>query len=126
GDFVKAAKDQAGKLNIGTIIAGSTQNLTAELFKSTAGVDVVIVPSKTSGEAVVSLLRNDVQMVIDFYAALRPTLTDKKIRALAWSGPKPSPAMPEIPAAIQTVPGFEVVSWNSLYAPAGTPRPVID
>ena len=73
-----------------------------------------------------SLLRDDVHMVIDFYAALRGTVTDGKARALAWSGPVPSPAMPEVPAAAQTVPGFEVVSWNSMSAPTGTPQGVID
>jgi tripartite-type tricarboxylate transporter receptor subunit TctC len=125
-DWVKAARDKPGTLNVGTITAGSTQHLTAELFKSTAGVDFVIVPSKTSGEAVVSLLRNDVHMVIDFYAALRGTVVDGKARALAWSGPVPSPALPDVPAAAQTVPGFEVVSWNSMSAPAGTPQPVLD
>ena len=83
-------------------------------------------PSRTSGEAVVALLRNDVQVVIDFYAALKPALSDNKTRALAWSGPQPSPALPNVPAAIGTVPGFEVVSWNSMYALAGTPQPVID
>ena len=83
-------------------------------------------PTKTSGEAVVSLLRDDVHMVIDFYAALRGTVVDGKARALAWSGPVPSPAMPEVPAAAQTVPGFEVISWNSMSAPAGTPQAVID
>ena len=109
-----------------TITAGSTQHLTSELFKSSANLNFVIVPTKTSGEAVVSLLRDDVHMVIDFYAALRGTVVDGKARALAWSGPTPSPAMPEIPAAAQTVPGFEVVSWNSMSAPAGTPQAVID
>ena len=125
-DWVNAARAQPGKLNVGTITAGSTQHLTAELFKSTANLNFVIVPTKTSGEAVVSLLRDDVHMVIDFYAALRGTVTDGKARALAWSGPVPSPAMPEVPAAAQTVPGFEVVSWNSMSAPAGTPQGVID
>ena len=125
-DWVKAARDKPGTLNIGTITAGSTQHLTAELFKSSADLNFVIVPSKTSGEAVVSLLRNDVHMVIDFYAALRGTVVDGKARALAWSGPTPSPAIPEIPAAAQTVSGFEVVSWNAMYAPAGTPQPVLD
>jgi tripartite-type tricarboxylate transporter receptor subunit TctC len=125
-DWIKAAKEKPGKLNIGTITAGSTQHLTAELFKSTAGLDFVIVPSRTTGEAVVALLRNDIDMVIDFYAALKPGLLDNKTRALAWSGPTPSPAMPEVPAAIKTVPGFEVVSWNAMYAPAGTPQAVID
>jgi tripartite-type tricarboxylate transporter receptor subunit TctC len=125
-DFVKACKDKPGKINVGTIAAGSTQHLTAELFKSTADVEFVIVPFKTTGEAVVGLLRNDVDMVIDFLAALKSGITDGKTRALAWTGPEPSPSMPEIPAAIKTVPGFEVVSWNAMYAPAGTPQAVID
>ncbi len=125
-DFVKTAKSRPGKINVGTIAAGSTQHLTAELFKSTAGLDFVIVPFKTTGEAVVGLLRNDVDMVIDFLAALRAGLSDGKTRALAWTGPTPSPSMPEIPAAIDTVPGFEVVSWNAMYVPVGTPQPVIN
>ena len=125
-DWVKAARAKPGALNIGTITAGSTQHLTAELFKSSANLNFVIVPSKTSGEAVVSLLRDDVHMVIDFYAAMRGTVVDGKARALAWSGPTPSPALPDVPAAAQTVPGFEVVSWNAMYAPAGTPQPVLD
>ena len=126
GDWVKAAREKPGTFNVGTITAGSTQHLTAELFKSSANLNFVIVPTKTSGEAVVSLLRNDVHMVIDFFAALRGTVVDGKARALAWSGPVPSPAMPEVPAAAATVPGFEVISWNAMYAPAGTPQPVID
>jgi tripartite-type tricarboxylate transporter receptor subunit TctC len=126
-EFIKAAKDKPGTLNVGTINPGSTQHLTAELFKSSAGINFVIVPFRTTGEAVVALLRNDVQMVADFYAGLRPGLTDNKTRALAWTGPKPSEALPNIPTAAQSgVPGFEVVSWNALYAPAGTPQAVID
>ena len=125
-DWIKAAKEKPGKLNVATITAGSTQHLTAELFKSTAGLDFVIVPSRTTGEAVVALLRNDVDMVIDFYAALKPGIQDNKTRALAWTGPTPSPAMPEVPSAIKAVPGFEVVSWNAMYAPAGTPQPIIE
>jgi len=125
-DFVKACKERPGKINVATIAAGSTQNLSAELFKSTAGVDFLIVPFKTTGEAVVGLLRNDVDMVIDFLAALNAGLSDGKTRALAWTGPTPSPSMPNVPAAIDTVPGFEVVSWNAMYVPAGTPQPIIE
>src|SRR5476649_335414 len=125
-DFIGSAKEKPGTLNVGTITPGSTQHLTAELFKSTAGIYFVIVPFRTTGEAVVALLRNDVQMVVDFYAALRPGLTDNKTRALAWTGPKPSAALPNVPTVAQSgVPGFEVVSWNAFYAPAGTPADVI-
>ncbi len=126
-DFIKAAKDKPGTLNIGTINPGSTQHLTSELFKSSAGINFVNVTFRTTGEAVIALLRNDVQMVIDFYAALKPGLSDNKTRALAWSGPTPSPALPNVPTVAQSgVPGFEVVSWNAFYAPAGTPPAVID
>ena len=125
-DFLKAARDKPGTLNIGTINVGGTQNLAAELFRSSAGVNVVIVPFRSSPEAVVALLRNDVQMVIDFYAALRPGLEDGKTRALAWSGAKPSPALPQVTTAREAgVNGYEVSSWNSLYAPAATPPEVI-
>ena len=71
GDFIKAAKANPGKLNIGTIAVGGTQNLGAELFKSMAGVNVLIVPFKTSPDIVVALLRNDVQMLIEFPPAVR-------------------------------------------------------
>ena len=126
-DFITAAKEKPGALNIGTINPGSTQHLTAELFKSSAGANVVIVPFRTTGEAVIGLLRNDVQLVIDFYAALKPGLSDNKTRPLAWTGPTPSPALPSIPTVAQSgVAGFEVVSWNALYAPTGTPPVAIE
>ena len=68
GDFIKAAKAQPGKLNIGTIAVGGTQNLGGELFKSLAGLNVQIVPYKNSPDIVVALLRNDVQMLVEFPA----------------------------------------------------------
>jgi tripartite-type tricarboxylate transporter receptor subunit TctC len=127
GDVLKAAKEKPGTLNVGTISPGSTQNLTAELFKTTAGLDFVIVPFRTTPEAIIALLRNDIHMVVDFYAALKSGVTDGKTRALAWGGSKPSEVMPNVPTVQQAgVPGFDVVSWNALYAPAGTPQAVID
>ena len=83
GDFLKAAKAQPGKLNIGTISLGGTQNLGAELFKIVAGLNVQIVPYKTSPDIVVALLRNDVQMMIDFPPAVQGQVNDGKVRILA-------------------------------------------
>ena len=85
GDFLKAAREKPGTLNVGTVNVGSTQNLTSELFKSMAGVDVVIVPFRGSPDVVVALLRNDIQLAVDFYAALKPTLDSGKARVLATS-----------------------------------------
>jgi len=127
GDFLKAAREKPGTLNIGTINVGSTQNLTAELFKSMANVDVVIVPFRGTPDVVIALLRGDVQMGIDFYAALKPSLDSGQARAVATGGAKRSLVLPNVPTVQEAgVAGFEVVAWNGLYAPAGVPQAVID
>jgi tripartite-type tricarboxylate transporter receptor subunit TctC len=127
-DFIKAAKAQPGKLNIGTIAVGGTQNLGAELFKSMAGLNVQIVPYKNSPDIVVALLRNDVQMQVDFPPAVQGQVNDGKIRTLATSSPRPSPlpTLKGVPTVDQAgVKGFEVISWNAVGAPKGTPKEVI-
>lgn len=127
GDFVKAARGKPGALNIGTINVGSTQHLAAELFKSMAGVNVVIVPFRGSPDVAVALLRNDVQMDIDFYAALKPTLQGGKARVIATSGAQRSPELPDVPTVQEAgVANFDVTAWNGLYAPVGTPDSVIE
>jgi len=126
-DFIKAAKASPGKLNIGTIAVGGTQNLGAELFKSMAGLNVQIVPYKNSPDIVVALLRNDVQMLVEFPPAVKGQVNDGKLRILATSSPKPSPLLPGVPTVAQAgVPGYEVISWNAVAAPKGTPKKVID
>lgn len=125
-DFISAARAKPGALNIGTINVGSTQNLTAELFKSMAKIDVAIVPFRATPDVIVALLRGDVQMAIDFYAPLKPSLDSGQAHAVATGGVKRSPALPAIPTVQEGgVAGFEVVAWNGLYAPTGTPAAVI-
>ena len=127
GDFLKAAKDKPGTLNLGSIVVGSTQNLTAQLFKSMSGADLVIVPFRTSPDELVALLRNDIQSEVEFYAAIAPSLQSGKARVLATSGTKRSPELPNVPTIAEAgVPNFDVTSWNALYAPAGTPQAVVD
>jgi tripartite-type tricarboxylate transporter receptor subunit TctC len=125
-DFVKAVREQPGKLNVGTITVGSTQNLGAELFKTAAEVNFQIVPYRNSPEALVALLRDDVQLVMDFHAALKSQLADQKIRALATSGPARSPSLPDIPTVQESgVRGYDVTSWNGLMSRSGTPPAVV-
>jgi len=127
GDFLSDARAKPGVLNVGTVNPGSTQHLTAELFKSTAGVNFVIVPFRTTPEAVIALLRNDIQMVIDFYAGLNAGLSDGKLRAVAWSAAQRSLALQGVPTVQEAgVANFNVSSWNALYAPSGTPPEVIE
>ncbi len=126
GEFIKAAKEKPGQLNVGTIAAGSSQNLGAELFKSVSGLDFVIVPFKTSGEVLVGLERNDVQMAAEFYAALRGGLDAKKFIPVATSGTKRGEYLPDAPTAKEAgVANFEVTSWNAIFAPAGTPADIV-
>lgn len=126
GDFIKAAKDKPGTLNVGTIAAGSSQNLGAELFKSTAGLNFVIVPFRNSGEVLIALERNDVQMAAEFYAALRSNIEAKKFIPVGTSGARKAEYMPGAPTVKEAGGGnFEVTSWNAIYAPAGTPPEVI-
>ena len=125
-DFIKAAKAKPGKLNIGTIAVGGTQNLGGELFKSIAGLDVQIVPYRTSPEIVVALLRNDMQLMVDFPPATQGQVNDGKLKILATSSPKRSPLMPSVPTADEAgAKGYEVISWNGVGAPKDTPKEVI-
>jgi tripartite-type tricarboxylate transporter receptor subunit TctC len=125
-DFMKAAREQPGKLNVGTINVGGTQNLAAELLKSSAGLNFQIIPYRGTPDVIVALLRNDVQLMVDFYAPMKPTLEDKKMRALATTGPQRSPFFTDVPTVAEAgAAGYEVTSWNGLFAPAGTPPEII-
>jgi tripartite-type tricarboxylate transporter receptor subunit TctC len=125
-DFIKAAREQPGKLNVGTINVGGTQNLAAELLKSLAGVNFQIIPYRGTPDVIVALLRNDVQLLVEFYAPIKSTLADKKIRAVASSGTQRSPFLPDVPTAAEAgVPGYEVTSWNGVFAPVGTPAEIL-
>src|SRR5882757_4853209 len=126
GDFIAAAKARPGALNVGTINIGSTQNLSAELFKTAAGIDFTIIPFRATPEAQISLLQGDIALLIDSYSSMKGNLADGKLRALASSGSARSQATPDL-ATVQAsgVTGYDVVSWNALFAPAGTPPEIV-
>ena len=126
-DVVKAAKEKPGKLNIGTINPGSTQNLAAELFKNVTGINVQIVPFRTSADMATALLRGDIDVMFEFFTAAHGLLSDKRAVALVSTGPKRSAYLPDVPTAVESgLKDFEVLSWNGLSVPAATPQAVID
>ena len=126
GDFIAAAKARPGALNVGTINIGSTQNLSAELFKTAAGIDFTIIPFRATPEAQISLMQGDVALLIDSYSSMKGNLADRKFRALASSGAVRSEATPEVATLQESgVAGYDVVSWNALFAPAGTPAEIV-
>jgi tripartite-type tricarboxylate transporter receptor subunit TctC len=127
GELVAFAKANPNKLNIGSINIGSTQNLAAELFKSSADIDAQVVPFKATPELIGALRGKQVDVGVEI---LGPTLTQIKagaFRALAVTGKKRSSVLPDVPTAVEAgVKGFQASSWNALAVPGKTPRPVID
>ena len=125
-DVIKAAKAKPGELNVGTINVGSTQNLAAQLFKSTAGVDVTIVPFRSSPDVLIALLRGDIQMAIENYTAVQSHIADKAVAAVSSSGLVRTTFLPDVPTVKEAGGGdFEARSWNAIFAPRGTPPEVI-
>ena len=125
-DFIAAAKARPGALNVGTINVGSTQNLSAELFKTAANIDFTIVPYRGTPEVEVSLLQGNIALMIDSYSAIKGNVADGKFRALASSGPVRSESTPDLATVQESgVADYDVVSWNALFAPARTPPDVV-
>jgi tripartite-type tricarboxylate transporter receptor subunit TctC len=125
-DLVKAAQANPGKLNIGTITPGSTQNLAALLFDSTAGITATIVTFRTSSDMANAVLRGDIDVSFEFYAAVRGFLDSGKMVALASTGPRRTAYLPSIPTVIESgIKDYDVASWNGLSVPAKTPQAVI-
>lgn len=126
-DFIKAAMEKPGTLNVGTINVGSTQNLSAQLFKSTAGVDVTIVPFRSSPEVLIALLRGDIQMAIENFSAVQSNIADKAVTPVASSGASRTTFLSDVPTVREAGGGdFEARSWNAIFAPRGTPPEVIN
>jgi len=125
-DIVAAARANPGKLNIATINPGSTQNLAAELFVSTAGIRTAIVPFRTSPDMAGAVMRGDVDVAFEFYAAINGLLADGKIVALASTAAKRTAYLPDVPTVMESgIKDYEVASWNGLAVPAATPKAVI-
>ncbi|HYT48062.1 MAG TPA: tripartite tricarboxylate transporter substrate binding protein [Burkholderiales bacterium] len=126
-EAIAMAKANPGKLNIGSISPGGTQHLAAELFRSTAGIDALVVPHKTTGEVIIAARNGNVDLAVDFIAPLLSSIRSGALRALAVTAAKRFPDLPEVPTVIESgVAGYDVASWNALAAPAKTPRAAIE
>ena len=125
-DVIAAARTNPGRFNVGTINPGSTQNLSAELLKAATGVNMTIVPYRSTPEVLTALLRDDVHIMIESYAALKAPIDDGRVRPIAATGETRSRMLPNVPTLRESGVGAEVVGWNALVAPAQTPRPIID
>jgi tripartite-type tricarboxylate transporter receptor subunit TctC len=124
--IVAYAKANPGKLNFGTIAIGSTQHLSAELFKMTTGVQAAVVIYKTTPELVTAILRGDVDVGFDYHAAFGPSIANKQFKVIATSGEQRAPQLPAVPTVKESgYPDFVVTSWNAFYGPAGLPKDIV-
>jgi putative tricarboxylic transport membrane protein len=125
-DIVHAARKSPGKLNLGAINPGSTQNLSAHLFQQVTGAKCTIVPYRTTPDLITALLRGDVDLGFDFYAALKPVIAPGKVRIIASSGEERDPLLKEVPTAKESgFPSYIVTSWNGIGARSGTPIEIV-
>ena len=126
-DVLAYVKANPGKLNIGTINIGSTQNLSAELFKGMTGIDATIVPYKGSPDVLVALRGNDVQVAFDMLAPIISQYKSGVVKVIANTSDRRFPGLPDVPTVAESgVPGYQASSWNAISAPAKTPRAIIE
>ena len=125
-DLLSFAKANPGKLNIGSINVGSTQNLAAELFKSTAGIDAQVVPFNGTPAVMSALRGGQIDVGVEILAPVLPQIKGQALRALAVTGDKRAAALPQVLTAKESgVRNLYAASWNALAAPAKTPKDVV-
>lgn len=125
-DLIALAKSQPGKILFSSGGAGSNNHMTAELFRYHAGIKVVHVGFKSGSEALIEVLAGRVQYCMANMAIAMPFIKDGRLQALGVTTQRRSPVLPNVPAIAEVVPGFKSDNSYGLYAPAGTPRPVLD
>ncbi|MGZ8209224.1 MAG: Bug family tripartite tricarboxylate transporter substrate binding protein [Burkholderiales bacterium] len=126
-ELVKLAKAKPGQLQYGSSGSGGANHLAGEMFKRMAGVNIVHVPFKGSAPALADVLGGQISMMFDTIVTTMPQLAAGKVRALAVTGAKRAPQTPDVPALREVgFQGYEVTSWQSILAPANTPRPIVD
>ncbi|MDM0019117.1 tripartite tricarboxylate transporter substrate binding protein [Variovorax saccharolyticus] len=126
-DLIALAKARPGELTYGSAGNGSSNHLSGELFRSTAGIQITHVPYKGSAPAMVDLLGGRLSMMFDTIAQQTQNIAAGKVRALAVTGPKRSPLLPTVPTAQEAgLKGFDVTIWYGVLAPRATPAPVVE
>jgi tripartite-type tricarboxylate transporter receptor subunit TctC len=124
-DFIALAKKDPGKLNYASSGPGTPYHMAGELFKTMAGIDVLHVPYKASGDARNGVVAGQVEMMFDAVTTMTELAKAGKVRALGTTGAKRSELTPDLPTIAETVPGYEATIWIGVMAPKGTPKDVI-
>lgn len=125
-ELIAIAKARPGQLNYSSVGTGTAPHLGGELFKSLAGVDIVHVPYKGTAPAMTDLIAGRVQLAFSSIPTVLAQVQAGRLKMLGTGGSKRSPALPDIPPVADTVPGFELVTWYAIFAPAGTPASIVN
>lgn len=126
-ELVEAAKAEPGKLIYGSAGSGSTFHMAAELFKSVSKTDIMHIPYRGGGPAMLDTIGGHVQMSFPVLSAALPQVQGGKLRALGVTGPNRSPLMPDVPTIREAgLPDYSFETWFMVFAPAGTPQPILE
>ena len=126
GEFISHAKANPGKLNYSSAGNGSATHLSMAYFAALAGIEMVHVPFKATGEAINEVLAGRSHAVIAANIGALAFVKDERVRMLGATGPKRSKFLPQLPTVGETIPGYVFDSWLGLLAPSGTPRPSLE
>jgi len=124
-DLIALAKSQPGKLRYGSAGTGASEHLSGLLFTRMSGTQMLHVPYKGVAQAIADTLSNEVQLTYAVYPAARPHIESGRLRAIGVTTPKRSPALPDVPAIAEVLPGYAMFGWYSLVAPKGTPNVIL-
>src|SRR6186997_924981 len=125
-ELMALAKARPGQINDASAGNGSTHHLSGELLKTMAGIDIVHIPYKGTTPAIAALIGGEVSIMFATVTGIQPQIKNGRARGLAVTTPKRSNMMPELPTMAETLPGFEMLSWFGLLAPAGTPPAIVN
>ena len=126
-ELIAKIKAEPGKIAFASSGNGSAQHLAAELFRQRAGLDMVHVPYKGGGPALIDVMGGQVPLYFGNMASALPHVKNGKLKALAITGSKRSPAAPDLPTVAESgMPGYQVYEWNAIFAPAGTPPGIVN
>jgi tripartite-type tricarboxylate transporter receptor subunit TctC len=126
-ELVAQAKQNPGKISVASPGFGATQHMSAELFRQTAGIDMLHVPFRTSPEAIAAILGKQVDVLFDTVLAVLGQVQSGQLKAIAVTGAERFPVVPDVPPAVESgvVPGYDVTTWYGFFAPRGTPQEIV-
>jgi tripartite-type tricarboxylate transporter receptor subunit TctC len=125
-ELLAAARAKPGALNYGTAGVGSVAHLATELLNGAASIQMTHVPYKGAANALLDLAAGQINVMISNYSSIVPQIKAGKVRPIAVTSAKPSPAFPDLPPLAQAVPGYAIEIWVTVFAPAGTPMPLVE